>query len=504
MNDTALYARPDAVAGARRRAWFSGSAGIWQGLVSVPALCLVALFVVSRPTVGLALALSVALLAVIAAMPARRWLILVLIPVALLPGSTYGSVRPGFTLFSRGGGILGFPAFDVAIMVLGFTAWARSHEPGTERQRSVLARCVFLITALYVIRAIAEPMAGTSLRESFSGDGGRLLLVLGAAFLLTVSTMRRLSDVQETVRAMALLGVLVAALGMFRFAFFGGDSSNPYHLYSHVDVKLTFFEGTYAIFLAVSIVWALAGRMGARASGSRQWWWLASGCLALVTLLLTYRRTNWIALLVAGAVVAVVSNRRRWAVLLLLGITFLSVGSLSSARALEPRLAGAGEGARWSEMRLAVAAIKHYPLGQGTQGRYQGTPGYGWPAPPTVVHDSFLWIGLKLGVPGMALLAVAFVAAGVGSIRTARRDFEYRQAGVVLASMGAFWLVNLLFGTPLLETRYAVVFGVWLGLVAQYQALQRAHERNAGSSAASVAPTGGLRWVTTGSGPLHG
>lgn len=471
MTTAFLYAQRRNLNQTRRQTSLETVVRTGLGFTSLLAFCLVGLLVVKRPTAGLALGLAVGLVAVVTAVPARRWVVLVLIPVAILPGSTYGAENAGPTLFSRGSGILGLPAFDAALMVLAFTAWALSREPGPKRQRTVLGGCVFLVVALYLVRAVTEPLVGTSLQESFKGDGGRLLLVLGAAYLLTVSTIRKLSDVEMIVRAMAWLGVLLAGFGITRFFLLGGDPSNPYRLYSAVGVKLTFFEGSYGVFLAVSVIWALVATMATKGLGSHKWPWVIGGLAALVTLLLTYRRTNWIALIGAGAVVAIVSSRKRSATLLLLGAILLAVASLSSDRNLEPRLSNSGEIVRWSEMGLAANAVRQHPLGQGTQGRYEGTPGRGWPAPPTVVHNSFLWLGLKLGLPGMALLIGAFVIAAGSSIRAARNDLRYRKAGAVLASLGAFWLVNLSFGTPLLETRYAILFGVWLGLVSRYSSL---------------------------------
>ena len=399
----------------------------------------------------------------------RQWLVALILPVALVPGSTYGLRETTGTMFSRGSGVLGVPAYEWALILAALVATIRVNRGKVQRGSALIGCSLFTLVILYLSRALTAPLGGVGVRDALSGTGGRLLLVVAAAYLLTRAAVATTHDAVHVIRVLAASGLGVAVFGLYRFFTSNGDPANPYRLYSGINVRLTYFEGAYGVVLACTTIYAYFRYTADSAVGKRRWPLCMIGGVALLALLLTYRRTNWIGLIGAMGIVAMLSRRRKVALALVGVVLALSISALAGGRSLDATLSASHETDRSTELTLAARAVVAHPGGQGPLGHYDGRPSAGWPAPPTIVHNSVLWIGLKLGVLGIALLVCLFVGAGFVSCQSAlRAGAEHREVLGVLAALTAFWGVNLVFGTPLLEVRYCTLFGVWLGLVSHF------------------------------------
>jgi O-antigen ligase len=223
------------------------------------------------------------------------------------------------------------------------------------------------------------------------------------------------------------------------------------------------------------------------------WVW-AGGGLALASLLLSYRRSFWIALIVGVIMVVIVASRYRGRAVLAVGAVVLVLGAIAvstvgssqttttstplSERVQSINPAGEdtnrGDRYRVDERKNVIANLKEHPLtglGLGVQWRthYPTAEAHD----RSYVHFAFLWWWMALGLFG----AVAYVALMGGTILTAggvwRRhpDPLIQVAAIAIAgTMLGVVFVELTTTFTGVEPRFSIFIGAVVGwLVAAWR-----------------------------------
>jgi O-antigen ligase len=298
--------------------------------------------------------------------------------------------------------------------------------------------------------------------------------------------------VVNTVRTTHALRTFVAvAAGIAAFKGFSG----AYAALSGVGTQLT-DEGSASYLDPVPNLLMLVFLLGAVAGAIRRVrmpaWVLAGAPLAFLALLLSYRRSFWIAAIFALVIVAIVASRRRGrAVVVLAGValalTFaasFTVGASDSstansqdlltqrAKALSPAGIEANKGDRYrnDERRNVIANIEEHPL----TGIGLGVP---WKVKyplseshdRTYVHFALLWFWLALGPLGVIAYLMLMAVGLWTAVQVWRRHpDEIVQVGAIAAfgAIVAVVIVELTTAFTGLEPRFSLMLGAGFGWLA--------------------------------------
>jgi len=308
-------------------------------------------------------------------------------------------------------------------------------------------------------------------------------------------------------RFILLAGLGRALFGLLRWAFLGGDPNNVYANMNDIKIKLTFFDINDSLLCTAACAIAAVNLCRAAAPRRAPVWtaldW-ATLCTTALCIVLSYRRTAWIGLALALALVALRLPPRRRIGLLLLGAPVVGAGLLAAAAKRLGQVQGAGGGLsslfydmastrtgarseRVLELDYALADFLAHPLtGIGAWGRYAGYRQIAWQAGEDgglFLHSGVLHIALKAGLPGLVLLG-GTIWAFARCARQAGRTLPPDLLGLATAGAAglAFMLPDLLVGTPFPQVRTTQMLAVCLAL--PYVALAGA---NGGASQAQAA-----------------
>jgi hypothetical protein len=232
------------------------------------------------------------------------------------------------------------------------------------------------------------------------------------------------------------------------------------------------------------------------------WVW-AGGGLALASLLLSYRRSFWIALIIGLILVVIVASRYRGRAVLAIGAVVVVLGTVAIAtvgsgqtdtgnpsplservQSINPAGEDTNRGDRYrvDERKNVIANLEEHPLtglGLGVQWRTH------YPTAEAherdYVHFAFLWWWMALGIFG----AVAYVALMGGSLLTARGvwrrhpDPLIQAAAIAVAgTVAGVVFVELTTTFTGVEPRFSIFVGALVGwLVAAWQDAGRERER---------------------------
>jgi O-Antigen ligase len=278
------------------------------------------------------------------------------------------------------------------------------------------------------------------------------------------------------------LALLKAAMGLIVMASGGSVALDS-------GTHLTYYEPTANWLMLI----ALLGTIAAIAGGMPKERWMLVGVPLLITaLLLSYRRSFWIAAVLGLLLVLLLgTSRRGWRVLLpslvLVSIAIWTIGSTefqaqtplaTRVQSLAPSKlqANAEDRYRLDERVNVIAEIKRAPVaGIGLQENWHASAR---PLPVEhengrqYVHFALLWWWLKLGFLG----AVAFVSVILGGVvmswRTWRNNREplFRCFGLAsLCGLLGLIAVETTASFTGVDARFTVVLAVQLGLLAALQ-----------------------------------
>lgn len=437
-------------------AWMPAAAVGWPFLAAVAAVP-AALWVVRRPLVAVS-ALGVVLL--------------------LLEGDSQAFLS-GETWY---GNLPGLPAQPTDLLV-GLAMAAVAYDVlGRRRPPLLPGRFSFplvLVAAATLAGAVTGWFAGGDL--VFLLNSARVLVYLVVVPVLAVHVLDDDRRLRGTLAAVAVLVAVKSAVGLLGWILGEGRL---------VDGSLlTYYSPAPNLLLMLFVLGVLAAHMArVRVPG----WTTPLAVVALLTLVLSYRRSFWIAFALGAAIVLLVATRRHGRpVVLLLGAAgalalwaALAGGGrptgtdenplIDRVRSLSPERIEATSSDRYrlEEQRNVIAEIRRSPvrgigLGVPWSGRYplseehEGGRHY--------THTTILWWWLKLGVLG----AVAYVAVLLWAVAAARSvwrrspDPYVRVAALALgASLVGLAVAETTASFTGVDTRVTVMVGIALAWLA--------------------------------------
>lgn len=446
--------------------------------------------------VPLVLGLMLPVSAILAGRYARYFVYLYLAVLIFFTGSTYGVIDEEITgtIYARGGGRTFFGFVNLYLYWLGLAVLFDSLWNKRQAPRAGIRIFLFLFTLLF----LAHIPVGLYLDEPFFLIIHRSGVLNIFNMTVLVYVMLRVFRDQDSVNQLVMLflaSVLARCLwGLFRYVFLDGDPANFYANVQQLSVKLTFFDINDSVLASIAAFLA-AWRLVDRSEGANGYRWLFYWVVAIagvLVILLSFRRTAWLGLVLAG-LLFIYWNRQRINFLKLaplLGLTVVAMGIFWSERfqfsasddllaSLFPDIASGGsvslQAGRFVELALALEAIFRSPiLGAGTWAEYATSSSRSEVAFHGgrffYMHSGFLHVWLKTGLIGLVLFSGALVASAYTALR-AQSELHAPEMRA-LAGAGMIGLVmslpNLLFGTPIIEYRTMQILG--LALVLPYLA----------------------------------
>lgn len=397
-----------------------------------------------------ALVLPVALAAVVALLARPAWLALAVVGLAVLLEPDGSGLVPGAAALY--GEVKFFSSLELLVVALAVAiALAKLREPLRPRPLGPLAfplglLVVALLSGAIVARANGVP--GSTIRDNVHG----FLLLLALPFLVSwvLEGRRRLRAAVGVALALAAFKAVAGLVGAFSGLGASTDSGGP----------ATYYEPTavWVMLLAVLVVVVAALRRVALPAWAR---WAAPLCL--VAIVLSYKRSFWIATVVGLAVVVVLATgptgRRLLVPVLLIvaGGIYLTVASgvvggfqgplAARAQSLETSKLTRNREDRYrlDERRNVLAELRRAPLtglGLGVPWKARYPLSREHPDGRNYVHIAPLYWALKLGPLGA--LAYIWLAAGavLAGVRVFRRHpDDLVRTGALAAAAGVIALV---------------------------------------------------------------
>jgi hypothetical protein len=406
--------------------------------------------------------------------------------------TSYGSLATFATagVYVRGSGVMLFPllfyyvlgAWCCARVAAGFQDW---RTPPCNLRPWFWGWFLLLCA-----HAAAGSFVGVKPAESLAVSGFSNVVWMAPLISLLLLTFRTREHATELAHFIVLAGLARAGFGLVRWAAFGGDPNNVYANMNEIRIKLTFFDINDSLVCTLALVVAAVSLFQADKRGRPTgfWfliYWAALGA-TLLCVVLSYRRSAWIGLVLAGAIVMMRFPLKRRIQLALVSAPAVGAALLFVALRRLGQTKGAGHGLaslfydleshrvgkqseRVLELKLALGDFLSKPFtGIGTWGRYTGYQQISWQDGPDgglFLHSGVLHIALKAGLPGLVLL-VGTIGAFVLLARRALRALPPEHLPLATAGVAglAFMLPDLLVGTPIPQVRTTQMLAICFAL----------------------------------------
>lgn len=435
-----------------------------------------------------------------------------------VPEISYGRIddATGGSFYSKGAGVLVFPA--MLWFVLAAVAWLHFSDkfsPVPPARPAVSLSTWFVAWALLLVAHVAWGLVtDVEFRAVVSPSGFSNVVWMGLFAALVAATLRTERDARLLLWFMFIVGVLRAGFGLVRWAAFGGDPANAYANRHGLSLKLTFFDVYDSLIcmlaIGVAVLWLFprsTDGVAPRSKLLKAVLWAGIGiCLACIVL--SFRRTASIGLLLAGAFVAFhVSSSGKRTMLFVGAPLALAAGLYAIWKRLSQTKDAGGlsnllfditpstygpDSARLLELKLAWESFLDNPVfGVGAWGSYANWHLVSWQlyegGGGSYLHSGVLHLGLKAGLVGLALFfGLLFVL--YRHWRAIRP--QLRGNAVVLGTCGIagllFILPDFLIGTSLTKYRAVLFIGFCMALPYAASALSRAPTRAGGTVAAGM------------------
>lgn len=427
-------------------------------------------------------------------------------PVYLLLGvliffsaSTWGRLEVTSTIYDRGTGQLNFSFVNLYLWGTALAMVLAGPFRRTPAAPCGATKFFWLFNLFFAAHVIAGLATDVPFFSIMSYNGVLNILNMSVLMFILLQAFDNPRDLDELTKLFMISVLARGIFGLVRFAFFGGDPINVYASYEKIAIKLTFFDindsltATIAAFYAA---WRLAWD-GKTLKPSGKWFYGVLLVVEILVVIFSYRRTAIGGFALAAALFVIQQPKpRRLAFLLTgsavftLGLGVIVTGRLQQIRgarggildALLPDLFGGRSGdvssGRFSELFMAFDTIRdHWLLGAGTWSEFRGGVIAYHFGVYDFVHSGVVHIWLKTGLVGLALFLggllsyIVFVHAKRRMIEPAQRAFfEAAFAGFL------FSIPNVLVGTPIIEFRTMLLFGLVLAIpyLAYHSRLQTA------------------------------
>lgn len=410
----------------------------------------------------------------------------------LFNSTSYGNlaiISYGSGVYARGSGLLYFALLLWTMLGIWCCARVSSNFRGAEAPACNLRPWFLAWFALLLGHVVAALFLGRKLSEALAPSGFSNIVWMAPLVSLLLLAFRTRAHATELARFILLAGLGRALFGLARWVAGGGDPNNVYANMNSIQIKLTFFDINDSLLCLLAFAIA-AVQLFQSARVKRPAFWIALEWLTLAAtapcIVLSYRRTAWIGLVLALAVVMWRFPLRRRIQLVALGLPLAApaLAYVATKRLSQTKGAGHGwtsmlydmqsrrfgaESERVLELKLALADFLANPVtGIGSWGRYTGYQRISWQTGVEAghfIHSGILHIGLKTGLVGLALFA-GTAWAFIHFARRALRELPPELIGLATAGAAgmAFMLPDILIGTPFPQVRTSQMMAVCLAL----------------------------------------
>jgi hypothetical protein len=405
---------------------------------------------------------------------------------------SYGSLAVFSTagVYTRGSGVLYFPLLFYYVFGAWCCARVAASFQGWQAPPCNLRPWFWGWLLLLCAHAAAGVFLDVKLIDALAVPGFSNVVWMAPLISLILLTFRTREQALELAHFIVLAGLGRAAFGLVRWAAFGGDPNNVYANLNDIHIKLTFFDINDSLVCTVAFAVAAVTLFQANHERVQSTFWRlvywAALCATGLCVVLSYRRSAWIGLVLASLVIMMRFPMRRRVQLAVFGAPVVGAGLLYVALKRLGQTKGAGHGLaslfydlesrrigaqseRVLELKLALADFLSKPFtGIGTWGRYTGYQRISWQEGPDgglFLHSGVLHIALKAGLPGLVLLA-GTIGALVIAARRALKTLPPEQLPLAAAGVAglAFMLPDLLIGTPIPQVRTTQMLAICFAL----------------------------------------
>jgi hypothetical protein len=392
--------------------------------------------------------------------------------------------------YTRGSGVLFFPLLMYYVLGAWCCARVSASFQGYHSPPCNLRPWFFGWTALLAGHVAVALFSNVKLADALAPSGFSNIIWMAPLISLMLLSFRTREHVIELSRFVMVAGLIRALFGLVRWVAFGGDPNNVYANNNEIHIKLTFFDINDSLMCTLAFAIAAVTLFQTNRLKQETMWkmlaWATLGATALC-IVLSYRRTAWIGLMLASAVIMMRFPLKRRLQMLTFGLPTLGVGMLTVMARRFSQTKGAGRGLidgmfsdmesrrfgaeseRVLELKLALSDfLSHLLTGIGSWGRYAGYQRISWQSGPDgglFLHSGLLHIALKSGLPGL-ILFTGTVCAFVMFARRAMRTLPPEQLALATAGVAglAFMIPDLLVGTPFPQVRTTQMLAICLAL----------------------------------------
>ncbi len=415
-----------------------------------------------------------------------------------------------FSVYTKGGGVFFLPIIQLYLYGLFLATLFHNAFQDRAALKGAGRGWMLAFGALFGCHVAYGLATGVALSELLSGGG--LINVVHMSMIAYVAASVLRDEKSFAIFTRSFLGIAIASgcYGLGRFLLFGGDPENAYANDGGMNLRMTYWDFNEGL-IAALVVFYCAGRL------VRAWRALSFGtrvfllgvvAIELLVILLSYRRTNWYGVVLAGLYFAwqLPKSKRAVAGLIFMLLMLPPVVHLSTQReqqalrqnnlTLIERIApdvGAREGitsrqARFYELYKAFDTVLVNPvLGVGTWGQFEvgvsaagldyHRGNYGF------VHSGFGHVLLKSGLIGLIVFCGILFSAWRSASRAARNVSESNRAMFESFRAGFIFLLPvLLFGSPIIEFRSMALLGVLLAVPVAIAGFASAREPQSASA----------------------
>ncbi len=400
--------------------------------------------------------------------------------------ANWGQLQAENSIYARGTGLFYFSLLNLMLFAAGVAALVRKlANPKNPALAAPLAPYFLVFVFLMLSHIVMGLMSNIDLDVILSYNGLINVLNMFIFMYLVVMALSSEKDKSRLLWTFILLAGGRALFGLVRYMWFGGDSANPYANFEKLDIKLFFFDiaDNYVCALAAFCAAWLLTSPAVRMSILKRLALYAFLALQVAAVALSFRRSSLIglALMFLFLLLRLPGSRR-------IRFTFLALCALAVVGAIffQQRLQfqeGAGGGFlasllydinpdngdnRFYELYAAAHSLgSNWLFGLGSWGTYTGDQellAYHF-GKFEYVHSGFGHLILKSGVAGLVLF-LAMLASFVSYYMKHRNALAGNSR--LLADAGfagfLFWIPTLLIGTPIIEFRTMLLFGLTLAM----------------------------------------
>lgn len=419
---------------------------------------------------------------------------------------SYGFLEaPAFNIYAKGGKTFLLPFIHYGFYALFIAVWTSNAFEGRKPLRDASGGWLIALGILFIAHLIAGVvLEDLSPLHIVAPRGIINILHIGMAAYLVASSIRTEDDLKYVVRLIVILVFCRGVFALVRFAVFGGDPQNAYANLEggNIALKITFWdsnEGVLATMAAFYAAWQVF-RCRSGKIECRTLFFLVMLIVELMVVILSFRRNNWVALLLVTMYFLSFLPPSRRGIVGLLGVSLLlpaiwfgankrfEASPLDRNRSFIEVLAPDARGvaptdrkkSRFYELDRAWATLAKSPVtvifGVGSWGSFD--PGDDVLALAyhagryDFVHSGFGHVLLKSGLLGLAIFL------GLGSSILRRSAVPIDQLGTKFSAIyftfraGMVAMIpTLISGTPIPELRTTWMLGIILGVPLAVRAL---------------------------------